>query len=165
MKQLKTMWESRAPRERLVLAVLLGIVGALLYLWLLGSAQHARARLRASVEQLRIDAIHVDQGAEEVERLRALRPLTLPQGDLRTLLQTQLGTCGLAGSLVSIQAVESGQAPRQVKLVLGAVSFADWMACVDQLRLQQVQLAETQVSALPAPGMVSVTATFVRPGH
>lgn len=159
MKQLRTLWESRAPRERRVLAVLFVVVGAVLYLWLLGSAQHARTRLHASVDQLRIDAVHVDQGAEEIERLRAMRPPTLPQGDLRTLLQTQLGTSGLAGALVSIQAVD----PRQVKLVLGAVAFADWLACVDQLRLQQVQLAETQVVALPAPGMVSVTATFVRP--
>ena len=161
MKQLKILWESRAPRERRVLAVLLGLVGAVLYLWLLGSAQHARTRLHASVDQLRIDAAHVDQGAEEIERLRAQRPPTLPQGDLRTLVQTQLGTSGLAGSLVSIQAVDPGQ----VKLVLGTVAFADWLACVDQLRLQQVQLAETHVVALPAPGMVSVTATFVRPQH
>lgn len=161
MKQLKSLWESRAPRERWVLAVLLGVVGALLYLWLLSAAQHARTRLRTSVEQLRIDAVHVDQGAEEIARLRATRPPTLPQGDLRTLLQAQLGTSGLGGSLVSIQALDPGQ----VKLVLGAVPFADWLACVDQLRLQQVQLAETQVTALPASGMVSVSATFVRPVH
>jgi general secretion pathway protein M len=161
MKQLKILWESRAPRERRVLAVLLGLVGAVLYLWLLGSAQHARTRLHASVDQLRIDTAHVDQGAEEIERLRAQRPPTLPQGDLRTLVQTQLGTSGLAGSLVSIQAVDPGQ----VKLVLGIVAFADWLACVDQLRLQQVELAESQVVAQTAPGMVNVTATFARPQH
>ena len=161
MKQLRTLWESRAPRERRVLAVLLGVVGAVLYLWLIGSAQHARTRLHASVDQLRIDAVHVDQGADEIERLRAQRPAPLPQGDLRTLLQAQLVSSGLTGSLVSIQALDPGQ----VKLVLGAVAFADWLACVDQLRLQQVQLAEMQVVALPAPGMVSVTATFVRPQH
>jgi general secretion pathway protein M len=159
MKQLKILWESRAPRERRVLAVLLGLVGAVLYLWLLGSAQHARTRLHASVDQLRIDAVHVDQGADEIERLRAQRPPTLPQGDLRTLVQTQLGTSGLAGSLVSIQAVDPGK----LKLVLGTVAFADWLACVDQLRLQQVELAESQMVAQSAPGMVNVTATFVRP--
>jgi general secretion pathway protein M len=135
------------------------LVGAVLYLWLLGSAQHARTRLHASVDQLRIDAVHVDQGADEIERLRAQRPPTLPQGDLRTLVQTQLGTSGLAGSLVSIQAVDPGK----LKLVLGTVAFADWLACVDQLRLQQVELAESQMVAQSAPGMVNVTATFVRP--
>ena len=148
MKPLRTMWESRAPRERRVLAILLGVTGVVLYLWLLSSAQHARTRLQASVEQLRTDAVHVDQDAGEIERLRAL-------------LEAQLTSSGLAGSLVSLQAVDPGQ----VKLVLGAVSFADWLACVDQLRFQQVQLAETQVVALPAPGMVGVTATFVRPPH
>lgn len=161
MKPLRTMWESRAPRERRVLAILLGVTGVVLYLWLLSSAQHARTRLQASVEQLRTDAVHVDQDAGEIERLRALRPPAMLQGELRTLLEAQLTSSGLAGSLVSLQAVDPGQ----VKLVLGAVSFADWLACVDQLRFQQVQLAETQVVALPAPGMVGVTATFVRPPH
>lgn len=161
MKQLRKLWELRAPRERRVLAVLLVVTGAVLYLWLLSSAQYARTRLHASLEQLRIDAAHVDQGAAEIERLRAMRPPALPQGELRTLLQAQLTSSGLTSSLVSLQAVD----PAQVKIVLGAVSFADWLACVDQLRLQQVQLAETQVTALPAPGMVGVTATFVRPQH
>jgi len=159
MTRLRTLWESRAPRERVVLALLVGVAGIVLYLWLIGSAQHARRRLNASVTQLRTDAVHVDQDANEIERLRAMRPTALPQGDLRTLLQAQLGSSGLTGSLVSIQVLDAGQ----VKIVLGAVPFADWLACVEQLRLQQVRLGTAQVVALPAPGMVSVTATFVRP--
>ena len=86
---LRRIWESRSPRERMVIAVLAAVLGGASYLWLLHSADRARVQLRASVATLRTQAALLDQQATEHERLRATpapppspataRPRTLAQ--------------------------------------------------------------------------------------
>ena len=156
--QLRRFWEARAPRERVVVAALAALLGAALYLGLVQSADRARVQLRTSVTMFRAQAASLEQQAAELERLRATPPATASQTDLRTLVQAQAGTAGLARALARIDALDANQ----VKVVFGAVPFADWLTWVAGLQAQQVRLDACRIEALSAPGMVSVTATFIR---
>lgn len=156
--QLRRFWESRAPRERVVVAVMAAILGAALYLGLVQSADRARVQLRTSATMFRAQAARLEQQAAEIERLRATPPATASQTDLRTLVQTQADTAGLAGALVRIDAPDANQA----QVVFGAVPFEDWLNWVAGLQSQQVRLDACRIEALSTPGMVSLTATFVR---
>lgn len=160
-ERLRQLWQSRAPRERTILTLLAGIVIVALYAALMLSANRARPQLRASVLSLRADAARLDQLAGEVERLRAVRPPAASQTDLRTLIQAQAGSAGLASALVRIDAPE----PNRAQVVFGAVPFPDWLNWVVALNLQNIRLETCRMEALSKPGLVSVTATFVRAGR
>jgi general secretion pathway protein M len=156
--RLRTLWESRAPRERLVVAVLTTVLVTLLYLWLVQSAERGRVQLKTSVTALRAQAAGLDQQAAEYERLRATPPVTASATDLRALVQAQAGAAGVSRALQRIDAPDANQ----VQVVLGAVAFADWLNWVAGLQSQQVRLDTCRIEALSTPGLVSVTATFVR---
>ena len=151
-------WESRAPRERAIIAALAVMLGAALYVWLVQSAGHARTQLGASVTTLRAQAARLDQQATELERLRAAPAISVSQTDLRTLVQAQAGAAGLSRALVRIDAPDADQ----VVVVFGAVAFADWLNWIAGLKSQHVRLDACRIEALSTPGLVSVTATLVR---
>ena len=156
--KLRTLWQSRAPRERVVIAVLAVLAGAASYVWLVQSADRAHTRLRAGVPALRAQAARLEQQAGELERLRSAPPVAASKTDLRTLVQAQAGAAGLSRALVRIDAPDANQ----VVVVFGAVAFADWLNWVAGLTAQQVRLDVCRVEALSTPGLVSVTATLVR---
>lgn len=156
--QLRQAWESRAPRERAIIAALAIMLGAALYIWLVQSAGRARVQLHTSVTALRAQAARLDQQALEVGRLRAAPAVTASPTDLRTLVQARVGDAGLSRALVSIDAPDANQ----VKVVFGALPFADWLAWVASLQAQQVRLDACRIEALSTPGLVSVTGTFTR---
>ena len=159
--KLHSLWQSRAPRERVVIAVLAVLAGAASYVWLVQSVDQAHTRLRASVPALRAQAARLEQQAAELERLRSAPPASVSQTDLRTLVQALAGAAGLSRALVRIDAPDADQ----VVVVFGAVAFADWLNWVASLKLQQVRLDTCRVEALSTPGLVSVTATLVRTKH
>jgi len=156
--KLRALWQSRAPRERVVIAVLAVLAGVASYVWLMQSADRAHTRLRASVPALRAQAAGLEQQAAEFERLRTAPPASVSQTDLRTLVQAQAGAAGLSRALVRIDAPDANQ----VIVVFGAVGFADWLNWIAGLTAQQVRLDVCRVEALSTPGLVSVTATLVR---
>lgn len=156
--QLRKTWESRAPRERAVIAILAVVLGVALTVWLVQSAAQARVQLRASVTTLRAQAERVDRQALEIGRLRAAPAVTASVSDIRTLVQTQAGAAGLARALVRIDTPDADQAI----VVFGAVAFADWLHWVAGLKSQHIRLANCRIEALATPGQVSVTATLVR---
>lgn len=156
--RLAKLWQSRAPRERVIIAALAIVVGAALYFALLQSASRARVQLRASVATLRAQTALVEQQAAELGRLRAIPPMSVSPTDLRTLLQQQAGAAGLAGALTRIDASDADQAV----VVFGALAFADWLNWIVALQSQHIRLDSCRVEALSTPGLVSVTATLVR---
>ena len=156
--RVRQLWQSRAPRERMVVAILAAIIVGLLYVSLLVSASRARPQLRGSDLALRADAARLGQQAGEIERLRAVPPPAASQTDLRTLVQAQAGSAGLASALVRIDAPD----PNRVQVVFGAVAFPDWLYWVATLGSQNIRLETCRIEALSKPGLVSVTATFVR---
>lgn len=159
--RLRRLWESRAPRERAIIAALAVMLGAVLYVWLVQSAERARVQLRTGVTTLRAQAARLEQQAAELERLRATPATPASQTDLRTLVQAQAGAAGLSRALVRIDAPDANQ----VVVVFGAVVFADWLNWVASLKSQQVRLDTCRIEALSTPGMVNVTATLLRAKH
>lgn len=156
--RLRKIWESRSPRDRVLIAILAAVVAAVLYLWLVQSAQRARTQLDASLSVLRAQAIRLDQDATELERVRAMPVPAAAQTDLRTLIQARAETAGLARALVRIDATDANQA----QVVFGAVAFADWLAWVAGLQAERIRLDTGRIEALSTAGMVGVTATFIR---
>ena len=158
MARLRKIWESRSPRDRVLIAIVAAVVAALLYLWLVQSAQRARTQLDASLSVLRAQAIRLDQDATELERVRAMPVPAAAQTDLRTLIQARAEAAGLARALVRIDAADANQ----VQVVFGAVAFADWLAWVAGLQAERIRLDTGRIEALSTAGMVGVTATFIR---
>lgn len=156
--QLRKIWESRAPRERTIIAIMMVVLGVALYWWLVQSGGQAHTKLRASVTTLRAQATRLEQQAVELERLRATPTPPASQSDLRTLVQAQAGAAGLSSTLVKIDAPDANQ----VVVAFGAVAFADWLNLISTLKSQQVRLDTCRIEALSTPGMVSVTATLLR---
>ncbi len=156
--RLRKIWESRSPRDRVLIAILAAVVAAVLYLWLVQSAQRARTQLDASLSVLRAQAIRLDQDATELARVRAMPVPAAAQTDLRTLIQSRAEAAGLARALVRIDATDANQ----VQVVFGAVAFADWLAWVAGLQAERIRLDTGRVEALTTAGMVGVTATFIR---
>lgn len=156
--QLRKAWESRAPRERTIIAVLAIVLGVVLYVWLVQAAGQARMQLSASVMTLRAQAARLDQQAPEYARLRTAQPATASPKDLRSMVQNGIGEAGLALALVSMDSPDASQ----IKVVFGAVPFADWLAWAASLQAQHVRLDASRIEALSKPGLVSVTATFTR---
>lgn len=154
---LRKLWRSRAPRERMVIAVLAVVVAAAAYVWLLQSAGQGRAKLTASVAALRTQAALLDQQAAEYARLRAA-PAAAAASDLRTLVQARADAARLSGALTRIEAAD----PDHVRVTFGAVSYADWLGWVAALQAQHVRLEAARIEALAAPGLVSVTASLAR---
>lgn len=156
--RLRKLWESRSPRDRVLIAALAAIVAVVLYLSLVQSAYRARTQLGSSVSVLRAQALRLDSDANELARVRAAPAAPAAQTDLRTQVQAQAGAAGLARALLRIDARDADQ----VQVVFGSVAFADWLAWVATLQTQHIRLDTGRVEALSTPGLVSVTATFTR---
>lgn len=156
--RLLKLWESRSPRDRVIIAVLAAVVGTLLYLLLVQSASRARTQLGASVSVLRAQALRLDADANELARMRAMPAPPASQTDLRAQVQAQANATGLGRALLRIDA----KGADQVQVAFGSVPFADWLAWVATLQEQHIRLDTSRIEALTTPGLVSITATFVR---
>jgi general secretion pathway protein M len=156
--RLRKIWESRSPRDRVLIAIVAAVVATVLYLWLVQSAQSARTQLGTSLSVLRAQAIRLDLDATEIARVRATPVPPAVQTDLRTLIQTRAESAGLARALVRIDAPDANQA----QVVFGAVAFAEWLAWVASLQAERIRLDSGRIEALSTPGIVGVTATFTR---
>jgi general secretion pathway protein M len=156
--RLLKIWESRSPRDRVVIAILAAVVGAALYFWLAQSAYRARTQLGASLTVLRAQAFRLDLDATELERVRAVPAPPTSRTDLRTLVQARAEAAGLARALLRIDAPDANQ----VQVVFGAVSFPEWLAWVASLQAEHIRVDTGRIEALSTPGMVGVTATLTR---
>jgi general secretion pathway protein M len=156
--RLRKLWESRSPRDRLIITAVAVVVIALLYFALLQSAYRARVQLGSSVSALRAQALRLDADANELARARATPLPAAAQTDLRTQVQAQAGAAGLARALLRIDAPNADQ----VQVIFGSVAFADWLAWVATLQAQRIRLDTCRIEALTTPGLVGVTATFTR---
>ncbi|HEY8585164.1 MAG TPA: type II secretion system protein GspM [Rhodanobacter sp.] len=155
----RARWAARDPRERraVVVLVVLLVVGG--YVWLIHSAQHARARLAPAVVQLQAEAAQLQAEAHEIARLRAAPTTPQPQTELRQLMVAQVEAAGLSHALAGIEVSGTNQA----KLVFAPVPFEQWLGLLKSTQAQHIRLTAARMEAQSAPGLVSVTATFVRP--
>ena len=156
---LRQRWESRSPGERRWLVVMgAGLVVAL-YVALVWSATLARGPLHGQVGVLRAQAARLDLQARELDQLRAAPPSTLPDSDLRALVQGRLDGTGLSRGLARLESPDAGH----VVVVFTAVGFAEWLQWAEGLQALQVRVESCRVEALSTPGLVSITATLARP--
>ena len=155
---LRRAWESRAPHERMVIAVAAAVLGVASYVLVVHSAERGRRQLSASVDTLRTQAAILDQQAAEHARLRATPAPAVSPTDLRALVQARVDAAGLSHALTRLDAPDADH----VRVTLGAVSFAHWLDWIAALQSQNVRLESARVEALSAPGMVSATATLTR---
>lgn len=152
------IWKSRSERDRIAIAVLIFLMVAGMYTWLLQAAGPAHSQLQASILKARAQAVLLEQQALEYDRLRAKPALAVTRTDLRTLLTTRIAEAGLSRELVRIDAADANQ----VTVAFGSLSFADWLAWATNLQALNVRLIECRIESLSAPGQVSVNATFSR---
>ncbi|OGA18573.1 MAG: hypothetical protein A3I63_10835 [Betaproteobacteria bacterium RIFCSPLOWO2_02_FULL_66_14] len=157
-QQIIKWWESRSPRDRVVIAALGALVAVVLYFVLIQSAYRARTQLGASVATLRAQALRLERDAAELARVRAVRVPPVAQTDLRTHVQALITGAGLSGGLLRIDATDANH----VQVVFGSVAFAEWLQWVTVLQSQQIRLETGRVEALSTPGMVGSSATFSR---
>jgi general secretion pathway protein M len=157
---LHRLWMSRSPRERLVIAVLAALLAVAAYPWLLVAADRARGQLGERVAVLRTQSALLEQRAAEYQRLRAAPAPVASPTDLRTLVRTQVEAARLSGAVTLLEAPDA----QHVRIAFGAVPFAGWLGWVAALQAQHVHLEAARIEALAAPGLVSVSATFVRAG-
>jgi general secretion pathway protein M len=156
--RLLKVWESRSPRDRVVIAILAAVAGAALYFWIVQSAYRARTQLGASLTVLRAQATRLNLDATELERVRTVPAPPTSRTDLRTLVQARAEAAGLARALLRIDAPDANQ----VQVVFGAVAFPEWLAWVASLQAEHIRLDTGRIEALSTPGMVGVTATLTR---
>ncbi|HKX53966.1 MAG TPA: type II secretion system protein M [Nitrosospira sp.] len=158
MERLRKAWESRSPRERRLITILAVILSAMLYLGLISSADRARIRLRSSIPQLRVQAEEFEQQAAEYEHIKVTPSMPPSPGDLHALVQTQADAHGLSRALNGIDAMGDDQ----VQVTFQTVPFADWLKWTVAMQLQRARFEKGRIEALPEPGIVTVTGTFVR---
>ncbi len=153
-------WQARARNERLAIAGSAAVLAIGLGLWAMHAVDRSRTELRTfTVPALREQADLLERQAAEYERLRAAPAATMSPTDIRTLVQAQAGAAGLS---TAFQSVESAGA-NQVKVVVGAIAFADWLNWILNLESQHIHLETCRIEALSTPGQVTITATLVRP--
>ena len=104
------------------------------------------------------EVAHVAALLGKYERAKATPSMSSEPGDLRALVQSQADAAGLSHALSSIDAVDTDR----TEVVLNAVPFADWISWVAAMELHRIRTSSSRVEALPQPGMVHVTATFIR---
>jgi type II secretory pathway component PulM len=142
----------------MIITILAVMLAAALYLWLVDSGGRAHTRLHESVTTLVAQAAGLEQQAAELERLRATPAPPASQTDMRTLVEAQAEAAGLSGAMVRVDAPDANQ----VVVVFGPVEFSAWMNWIADLKLQHVRISACRIEALPAAGMVTVTATLLR---
>jgi general secretion pathway protein M len=122
MDALLSFWRDRAPRERLVLALLALVIGvAVLYLTLIEPAVTGIARMERGLPQQRAQAAQLDALLSEVKALRG-RPqvATVNPSEARAALDKSLAAAGLkAARVVPL-------ADGDIQLTFSNVPYATW---------------------------------------
>ena len=155
---LREFWASRTPAARIAVTVTSVLVVTALLAWTTYSIDKARTRLHAAVTTLPAQARQVDTQADEIERLRGNPAAQASQTDLRTHIQNQVNAAGLTRALGRVDATDADQ----VQVVFGSIAYAEWLAWIERLQMQQIHLDTCRIEALATRGMVNVTATLVR---
>ncbi len=154
-------WASRSVPQRQLIGLLAFALLLVLYVWLVRATTQARDQLVTSVAELRVEATHQGQQADEILRLRAAPAPVRSDADLRQIVRRSAASGGLDGALVSVEPVGTDQ----VKVVFGQVAFTDWLVWADAMRAQQLRFAAVRIESQIVLDQVSVTATLDRSGR
>ena len=152
-------YSSLPPPQRLAVAAILSVIGAVAYVASMQTAGEARARLRAEVATLKIQSARLDRQAAEYERLRAAKSVVPGIDDLRAFLVARAEASSISTARIRLEPEGAGR----MRVTADDVSFAGWLAWLGDLKAHQVNVESCRVEALSNPGQVAITAVLVRP--
>ena len=127
------------------------------YAWFAWNAHLAGARLGAGTASLRQQLGILDGQADEIMRLRQVKPVLRARTELRMSVRMLAQEMGLATALVRIDVLDE----KRVQVIFGTVAFADWLAWVAALEARQLWVESSRLEAAQAAGMVSATVVLV----
>lgn len=158
MSLLATAWAARSPRERATIAIAgaaLSVILIVTLIWL--PLERARARLAAELPELRASVAQMRLDAVEVRRLRTL-PAREASLTPAALMASGTFTQGLAGATAS--AIDT----RRIRVT---VSDASWNAVIAWVERTQgahgFTVESSTVEALPTTGRVRAEIVVARP--
>jgi general secretion pathway protein M len=153
---LNAFWDERNAREKTFIMVGGGFLALFLaYQILWAPAAAGRAQLHNAVPQMQAQLALMTEQANEARTLKAAAMSVAPSG--HALLD------GMKASLTEqgLQGAELTSAGHVLQLQVKNVPFGSCVAWLDQVRREyKVQVVEAQVTALPHPGDVNLSATL-----
>ena len=158
MSQISDIWKGLSKREQLILGA--GIILAsviLLYSFVFSPWQTKLTQLRDQAPQKRADLHWMKTQAKQAKSLLAATKSSTVQGPLLTTLENTAQETAIRGSIKRMQPGSDGE----VKVWLSDVQFDLWLAWVDVLRQQVVDVSTATITRAEQ-GAVNVRATFSR---
>lgn len=154
---LQDFWASRSERERRVYFWGgIAILAAIILLYVLLPLHTQRKQLRASLPQLRADAVALEHAAEEAVQLKSA-VVTRTPGD-RNSFADAAGMAGLAPA--SYEIVSASNERTSVRVT--QAPFDQVLAWIDLLQRQhRMRVDNARLQAQPAPNSVSGEIEFV----
>jgi len=153
---LNTFWEERSSRERNLLAAGGGFLALFLAYQLLWAPQtNGREQLQNALPQMHAQLALMSEQANEARSLKAAAMSVPPSG------QALLGGMKAALADQGLQGAELTSVGHVLHLQVKNVPFSSCVAWFDQIRREyKIQVVEAQVTALPHPGDVNLSATL-----
>ncbi len=161
MKQaLLEYWQSRSPRDRVIMLAVGGLVLlGMLYAFVWQPIADERAQLRKSLPALRSSAAQFQGNADEAEKLAAKAAGS--NLNVLNLMETSAKTRNLREKISSISAVDG----THVRVVSASIGFDDWLGWSKELQMQGIRVDSAQINMLQeGSGLVKLAATFSGPG-
>jgi type II secretory pathway component PulM len=154
-------WQSRNPRERMILASIAGIVvAAMLYAYAWMPIAEERAQLHKSLPQLKATASQFNLHADEAEKLTG-QSASRGNVNVMSVIESSAKNRNLRDKFSAVSAVDANH----VRVVAASVPFDDWLAWSKELQAQGIRIDSAQVNPAPeGSGLVKLTATFSGPG-
>lgn len=161
MNRALAYWRTRSLREKQVLAF--GgalILAVILVLYVIAPLNKERARARAALPALRLEAAALESAAREVNRLKPLAGTAVPISDMRSTLRDSATSMQIDSSKLAI----SQSAPGRARITLDSVPFDRFASWVDALqRNHKLRVNSALIRALPESGMMAVEAELIAP--
>lgn len=161
MDALRDFWAARAPRERMVLALLAFTVAiVLVYLMLVEPAATGIPRLERSLPALRTQAVQLDQLVSEVSALKS-RPqvATIPASEARAVLEKSIAAAGLKATRI----VPLADGDLQVSFAnVPYAQWSSWLASVERELGARASNVNARTVATPGNADIDVALRLAR---
>jgi general secretion pathway protein M len=154
-------WQSRNPRERMILAAIVGVaLAAILYAYAWMPIADERAQLRKTLPDMQAAASQFKAHADEAEKLAGQ---TASRGNVNVMsvVETSAKARNLRDKLSAVSAVDANH----VRVVSASIGFDDWLTWSKELQAQGIRIDSAQVNTTQeGSGLVKLTAIFAGPG-
>lgn len=164
IQHLASLWQARAPRERLFLVVMAIFICIALLAQGLWSAHSARTKLHRQIPQLRLQLETMQRQSGEIRQMQA-QPASLAAQEGPALL-TAATTAARNSGLTLTPGQLQNEGPRQLRLraTLPFDRWLEWVAALQQnSRLRLVHCRIDTPEGTNATGQAKIDALFALP--